>query len=338
MMDLFTNEDLPQGIPADAGESPLTITRATPEWVFDGLKGMLQPRVLFRLDNHGGRYYYCYDDNGKVKIFRGVTSFISEVLPKSEHLIKWAADMGYEESKIELDFRADYGTYMHTKILEMAAVGGVDLGKNLEAETRERLMALGHSPRLHTQAWTDDIRNDILAFAQWVRDFEVQFVAFEMPLASDTIGLAGSIDLVCIMNAKAYTDKTPVEKRERVKAIVDFKSGRKGFYESHELQLAVYRKIWNENFPGFPVTRVFNWSPKEWKTSPTYNFTDQTDKASDALVNNLLEVYRLRKAISGKTIRPVWEFSGRIKAGDDPASFFKVTDIEVYLENNKSSL
>ena len=59
--------------------------------------------------------------------------------------------------------------------------------------------------------------------------------------------------------------------------MIDFKSGRKGFYESHVHQLYLYKDMWEENYPDIPVQSVFNWSPKDWRKSPTYNFECQDD-------------------------------------------------------------
>jgi hypothetical protein len=74
---------------------------------------------------------------------------------------------------------------------------------------------------------------------------------------------------------KGQLKQVNIEKE--VIAIVDFKSGRKGFWESHEIQLKAYQWMVDENYPDLKVEKVFNWSPKDWKSKPTYTLTRQTD-------------------------------------------------------------
>ena len=89
------------------------------------------------------------------------------------------------------------------------------------------------------------------------------------------------IDLVCTLQTK----------EGRKTAIVDFKSGRNGFSEEHELQLHLYRDMWHENFPEHQIDKVFNFSPKDWrKEKPTYNFKDQTESEMAAVRDDILAI------------------------------------------------
>ena len=124
------------------------------------------------------------------------------------------------------------------------------------------------------------IRKDVLAFAQFVRDYNVKPLAIEIGLVSPVYHFAGCVDMPCVMTdpktGKAFT------------AIVDFKSGRKGFYEEHELQLHLYRMMWEDNFPEVKIDRLYNFSPKDWRTKPTYNLKDQTESVNAQKLPHLL--------------------------------------------------
>ena len=119
--------------------------------------------------------------------------------------------------------------------------------------------------------WLTKARKDVLAFAQFVKDWNVRAIAVEIGLCSEN-GFAGCVDLPCWM--------TDPKTGNDFRAIVDFKSGRKGFFEEHEIQLHLYKLMFVENFPDCPIERVFNFSPKDWRKKPTYNLKDQTDAKS----------------------------------------------------------
>jgi hypothetical protein len=143
-------------------------------------------------------------------------------------------------------------------------------------------------------SWADELKRDVLAFAQFMIDCNVKPLAIEICLYHPTDGYAGAIDIVCELDieekgffgevyASGANKGNPKETKQvrRVRAIVDIKSGRKGFYESHEIQLQAYKEMWNIHFPaeeGFiDDIKLYNWSPKEWRSAPSYNLKDQTE-------------------------------------------------------------
>ena len=260
---------------------------------------------LYQLNTRGTRYYYTLDDEGVPTFYPSVTTILHEVSPRNPFLEKWRAEMGLEKAEAYTQERANYGTFMHGQIEKLFVARSYDLD-NLKAELakyveREQLP-------LSFVNYAEDLKKDILAFAQFVIDYDILPLCIEQSLYSKK-GYAGMIDLVCNMRvytkdeeAKArekkgekWTDKDEEKYTKRIIAMVDFKSGRKGFYESHVFQLYMYKDMWEEHYPDIPIEGVFNWSPKDWRKSPSYNFECQTDAQNPEIAKLLLEQYKLRK-------------------------------------------
>jgi hypothetical protein len=238
-----------------------------PEY-FDEKALKAQPKKMFRLDFGDYRYYYSFDDAGKPIFYISVTTMIANALPTNQALLKYYGDRGYEDAVRYARMRADYGTFLHGEITRFCIDKTYNLGL-----VKERLMSYIEDHMLPASfiAEFDPLQRDLLAWAQFVYEYNVEVEALELVLSSDINLYAGAIDIKASLDYKG----------ERIQAIIDNKSGRKGFFEAHEIQLHAYKEAWNENFPDCPVTKVFNWSPKDWRgAKPTFNFKDQTDSKS----------------------------------------------------------
>lgn len=263
------------------------------------------PYKVWQLNSKGHRYYYRYDDAGNPEFFPSVTTILSLTLPKAPHLINWIANKGIEEAERYKGERAAYGTFMHAAFEELLINRAYDLD-GLKGKLKEYIEVY----RLPDDFiyYADDLKKDVLAFAQFVLDYDVRPLAVEIALVHPVHNYAGMIDLPCTMLSKPGS-------KEYINAIVDFKSGRKGFYEEAEIQLHLYAMMWNENFPDIPIDRVFNFSPKDWRKKPTYNLKDQTDSPNAKKIPYLLELAAIEDEKRDNTFTAV---SGEISLDNEP--------------------
>lgn len=247
---------------------------------FDKTALIEPPYKVFQLNSKGHRYYYRFDENGQPEFFPSVTTILSQTLPKSPFLIEWIASKGMDEAERYKAERAAYGTFMHAQFEELI----INRVYNLD-DLKEKLKTYIEVNRLPDNFiyYADDLKKDVLAFAQFVKDYDVRPLAVEIALVHPYYKYAGMIDLPCTMLRKPGGT-------ERINAIVDFKSGRKDFYEEAEIQLHLYKMMWNVTFEEHPITNVFNFSPKDWRKKPSYNLKDQTDSPNAAKIPALLEI------------------------------------------------
>lgn len=225
---------------------------------------------LFQLNSDGHRYYYRFNDAGEPEFYPSVTTLLKQVMPTPPALLDWMIANGKDGSTEKRDLAAAYGTFMHGEFEKLIINRRYDFDSVpaalLAYMERENL------PEKVFAEWLPKVRKDVLAFAQFIKDWNVKPLAVEIGLYHPKYHYAGCLDLPCIM-----TDPKTVKS---FTALVDFKSGRKGFYEEHELQLHLYKDAWNCWYESMPITRVFNFSPKDWRKAPSYNLKDQTDSVN----------------------------------------------------------
>lgn len=221
------------------------------------------PFKLFRYDMEDSRYYLKLGSDGSVVgSYLSFTAFCKMSLPTSTHLINWVKEHG-DKSDFMRDERAAYGTALHAYVVMTLKEGRVNFNECREYAVGEALaQGFGSS----ADKWCYDLPMDVAAFYAWYREHVVDIIGMEFPIASDKWGIGGVIDIVAMIKFN----------KGIVPGIVDLKSGRKGFWDSHKLQLHSQRIVWNEVFPEFPITHVFNWAPKDWRKTPTYGFTNHS--------------------------------------------------------------
>lgn len=277
-------EGIVQGVDIESGVSG--VYEIAPGMTAEEMKAMffadalIEPSYkVWQLNSKGHRYYYRFNDDGTPEFYPSVTTILSQTMPKSEFLIKWIADKGIEEAERYKMERAAYGTFMHAQFEELIINRCYDLDE-LPSKLLSYIAKNNLAPDFVQYA--DELKKDVLAFAQFVIDYDVKPLAVEIALVHPVHHYAGMIDLPCTMN----DPKTG----ERINAIVDFKSGRKGFHEEHEIQLHLYAMMWCANYPDIPISKVFNFSPKDWRKKPTYNLKDQTDSPNAQKIPYLLKI------------------------------------------------
>ncbi len=244
------------------------------------------PYRVYQLNSKGHRYYYRFNEQNEPEFYPSVTTILSQTMPANPFLTKWIADKGFEEAERYKMERASYGTFMHSQFEKLIIERTYDLdGLKTELKT---YIDVNHLPEEFIH-YSDELKKDVLSFAQFVLDYDVKPLAVEIALVHPTYNYAGMLDLPCTMLEKPGSDK-------RITAIVDFKSGRKGFWVEHEVQLHLYKMMWEANYEQHPIDKVFNFAPKEWRKYPTYHLKDQTASTEAKKIPYLLELAAIEDA------------------------------------------
>lgn len=281
---------------------------------------------LYRRHINGKRYYYrIQDEDGsivrpdQILIYPSWTEMWNAVLPTSDFLIKWIADLGWEASRKELFSKAAYGTTMHY-INSKWLLHGVSLS---DSSLLSLIQDLNESITVHyDESWLPELRNDVLAFAQFVRDRNVNPLAVEVSLCSDKTGMAGTIDIVAEMDFN----------RTRVTTLIDMKSGRKGFFLSHQAQLHGYKDMFEDNFDTH-IDMLFNWAPTAWRTKPTYKLQNQTAMLPDAVYDAYLAIYNGMFRPDTENTQVKTFVDEAFHPNDEPSEFYSVKDIKSDIAN-----
>ena len=277
---------------------------------------------IYRVEIAGNRHYRR--ESGR--LYKSLTTFLSAVMPQNRFLQTWrekmAADLGSAEKAAEyVQATADYGTLLHIAVADYSRFGGVEW-QAFDTFVFEYLQNMKLEPGALAAA-QKEVTKDFASILQFFHDYNVRVLAVEIPCFSEH-GIATLVDLVVEMDSKNY-DKTPAEKRERHRAIINLKSGKKGFFEEHIFQLAMERAMFNETYQE-DITEVYNLAPSDWKDKPTYKLKNQTDEIEAQKIEqqlyHFIELGKIRGVLSSPK-KPVHVFTGKTEYGANPTDNLK---------------
>lgn len=303
-----------------------------------------------RINYGNGRSYIRLLDGqleSPFRLYTSLTTAINQCSPMERGLLEWYCKLGLAEAERYTKMKAHYGTLMHLLIGEYLQTSTFDF-EEIEGKVQDYLSSNNYYER-ECSNWADDLRYDIAAFIQFTVDYKVIPLGIEYVLLSNR-GYGTLIDLVCKMTIeekgffgevyksgdKKGEPKETKQQRE-VTAVINFKSGRHQFWRSNGIQVECERQLWQENFPDIPVERCFNWSPKEWSITPSYNLKDWTGEIDQKEIDAILQLADLRyadKAINKKYVSITGQYYST-RALDECV---KVVDAETWARNKYSVL
>ena len=252
-----------------------------------------QSYIIKRINKPSGRYYIRINDDDSIIYGPGVTSVLFSQMPLSSYLLEWqrniSAQYGADYYKWYMKQSAGYGTYLHVLYGKLLRGDSFLLNQDsLLANMQLFFLEKNEYDYLEVKKWYHgekrNLEKDILCFIKFCQDYKVKPIAIEYPFVykargkdNDLYNYSGTIDLVAQIT---LTDKE--KKEQQITALIDFKSGLNGFYESHEIQLYPYMKAWDAEQSDNQVEKVYNFSPSNFrmKTGVKYKFKDQTKSKS----------------------------------------------------------
>lgn len=311
------------------------------EW-FDATAIRLPDYKVGRVNFGKGRSYIKIEQDGSLaqpfKLYTSLTTSIAQSMPTPIQLEDWKFQHGKKEAERLMKVAAQYGTLMHLEIGRFIKERCYDLDA-VDAIIEDYLSSENFWDE-DCKWWNSKLREDILAFVQFFSDYEVVPLGLEYVLLSDDRGFGTPIDLVCWLTIDEKGEWGEVYKSgdrkgepkltvRRVKklAIINFKSGRKGFYETHGIQMECEKLLWDENFPENLIDIAMNWAPADWKTTPCYKIKEWQGTTSEEEITAILKLAEIRYRAKAEK-RKYMTMTGIISTSESVSSAVQFEDVE----------
>jgi hypothetical protein len=309
-----------------------------------------RPASFIRRFSQGfNRFYYTVDKDGKVELYSSATTLIKDGYAEDTVALEiWRNRLKAEgkNPESELNYLATRGTLMHMLIADY--IQGIEINMNNFYEHfrvhHPETVGFEYTEVLNKDS--DWLRKAVLAFGQFVIEYNVKPLALELIMKSDIYKVASPVDMLCQMEIeesgpwgeplKSGPNKGEpkvIKRKKTIIAIVDFKSSQNGFYDKHYLQLQLYKRIVKENYPDLEVEGLYNWSPKDWRgNTPTYNLKEQSDGKLNDLCETVFEQGRIKHKWKTPTVTIFKDFVSMGTYDTEP--FIEVLTLKDYLEKH----
>jgi len=281
-----------------------------------------------RVDIKGKRHYYATDTEELV-VLPSVTTILRATMPMPSHLLKWWCNLGYDAAKRFMKERAAYGTLLHLCCAEFLRNGSFDLD---DVPERIAIYTSNHNIQFNVHQWRYDLQQDMIAFAAMCAERNVELIGVEVPIASSSLGYAGTSDILCRMNFE----------RKRVVALIDVKSGRNADSLEYMLQVTAYQLLWNLSPAGNHscVTHIFLWHPSAWTTKPASVLKNYSEHVAQLQLHwfTLTEAYAQQQELATFTDQEDMKIQafGQLKLGMLPDNNFQhVSTLQLLQANHK---
>lgn len=278
------------------------IEKLAPDFLGDDFKAV-QPYPIYRINQIGYRLYVKVFDDNSWLCGVGTTSLLKNTMPESFFLNDWKSKMssqyGMHYTGWYLEHSANYGTFYHVICGKLLRNEKININKDsffdyMELFYKKNDYDFNEGIKWYRHA-KKNYKKDILSFVKWVQEYKIKPIAMEYQFVTvcniskddnpKIVSYSGTFDLVC---------KATINGVQEV-ILVDFKTS-KGFYGSHEAQLHLYARAWNNEdihnvVSGLKVEKVYNFAPKDWRKEPSFLFKDQTKSKQKNNIDSYLEIY-----------------------------------------------
>ncbi|RZJ92452.1 MAG: hypothetical protein EOO20_01720 [Chryseobacterium sp.] len=319
----------------------MTVEFVPTEW-FDKNAIKLPNYKVGRVNFGKGRSYIKIEPDGQLaqpfRLYTSLTTSIAQSMPTPFALEDWKFMHGKKEADRLMKVAAHYGTLMHMEIGRFIKEGVYDL--DAVQDPIDNYLSDNNFWDNDCTQWPDKLKEDMLAFVKFYNDYEVIPLGLEYVLLSEKRGFGTPIDLVCMLmvdekgewgevykSGERKGEPKVTSKRVQKRAIINFKSGRKGFYETHGIQMECERLLWDENFPESPIDIAMNWAPADWRTTPDYKIKEWQGTTPVAEIEAILKLAEIRYAARAEK-KAYMNMTGIISTAESVAGAVQFEDIE----------